>query len=415
MLRVRKLRPIGQPVPSRRAMLETLVRNLDMVRLTVSAVALVTAVGCTGLIDNHSGEDSPELAAAKQAFVDQAQPVLSANCGGCHQSQQGADFLKGAGLDVRDTLLNYDPQIVNLTAPGSSRLLTKGPHSGPGLTGEQTSAILGWIKLEKDAQVDPSAGAPDIEIPQFAPVLCPAGTADEMCPTNDLDLAVVGLAGAKIHFTAEALPSGLYVKNLKVEAATDGAYIEHPLFVSWPAAGDPVPDGIDRFFDVKLDLMANGSDMIGGGTVAFLGFVPTDMLTIHFKAVKPYQAATGPGGTGPGGTTTATGCKQLAKFKTAAQAPLQTSCASCHAGGNGNATSAMNLTGIDKADDAMILNACNQVRTRINFQTTDQSGFYIAPDPNSGTSHQFKFGTPALFTSFKSAVDPWVQAEKTSP
>ena len=396
-------------------MLETLVRNLDMVRLSVSAVAMVAVMGCTGLIDNHSGEDSPELAAAKVAFADQAMPVLGANCGGCHQSQQGAAFMAGMGLDVRDTLLNYDPQVVNLTAPGSSRLLTKGPHSGPGLTGEQTAAVLSWIKLEKDAQVDPTANAPDIEIPQFAPTLCPMGTDVAACPTNDLDLGVVGLAGAKLHFVAQALPSGLYVNQLQLVAATDGAYIEHPLFVSWPAAGDPIPDSIDRFFDVKMDVKANGSDMIGGGTAAFLGFVATDMLTIHFKAVKPYQTDPSMGGTGPGGTTGATGCKQLATFKQATKGQLQTSCASCHAGGNGNATSAMNITGIASTDDAMLQAACNQVRTRINFQTTDQSGFYIAPDPASGTSHQFKFATPALFTAFKSAIDPWVQAEKTSP
>lgn len=406
----RKLRPIGAVVPSRRAMLETLVRNLDMVRLTVSAAIVVSLVGCTGMIDNHAGEDSPELTAAKLAFTDTAGPSLMTNCGGCHVSMQGVDFLKD---DARDTLLTYDPQVVNLVAPSSSRLLTKGPHSGPGLTGAQTSVILDWIKKEKDAQVDPEMGAPDIQIPQFAPTLCPSGTDLAMCPANDLDLGVVGLAGAKLHFIAQALPSGLYINQLKVTAATDGAYIEHPLFVSWPGPTNPVPDSIDRFYDVKLDVMANGTDQIGGGTAAFLGFVASDMLTIHFKAVKPYQV-TG-GGTGGGGTTGATGCKQLATFKLATKGQLQTNCASCHAGGNGSATAAMNITGIGSADDAMLQLACNQVRSRINFQTTDQSGFYLAPDPGSGTSHQFKFPGAGAFTAFKSAIDPWVQAEKTSP
>ena len=34
--------------------------------------------------------------------------------------------------------------------------------------------------------------------------------------------------------------------------------------------------------------------------------------------------------------------------------------------------------------DATLINACNQVRTRINFQTTDLSGFYVAPNPGDG-------------------------------
>lgn len=393
-------------------MLETLVRNLHMVRL--SAAAVVMTAGCTGLVDNHSGADSPAVAAAKQAWTSEALPALTAGtCVGCHASQAGQEFLKGP--DVRATLIGFSPQVVNLDAPGSSRILTKGAHSGPALSGDQVTSILDWIKLEKDAATDPGPDEPDLEIAPFAPTLCPMGTTDDMCPTNDLDLAVVGLAGAKLHFTAEALPSGLYIKNLKVIAATDGAYVEHPLFVSWPSPTNPVPDSIDRFFDVKLDLMANATDYVDGGTAAFLGFVPTDQISIHFKAVKPYQDPNAMTGGGGGTTTGATGCRQLAMFKTATQGQLQTNCASCHAGGNANATSAMNISNIASTDDTMLQTTCNQVRSRINFQTTDQSGFYIAPDPNSGTSHQFKFASATAFQAFKSAIDPWVQAEKTSP
>ena len=119
--------------------------------------------------------------------------------------------------------------------------------------------------------------------------------------------------------------------------------------------------------------------------------------------------------TGGGGTTTS-GCKQLASFKTNAKGPLNTNCASCHAGtANANARSAMDLTGIAAADDATLLTVCNQARTRINFTDTTQSGFFIAPNPAQATNHPFKFGNvQANFDSFKAAVDVWVQAEKTS-
>jgi mono/diheme cytochrome c family protein len=199
----RKLPPIGTQLSSRRAMLETLVRNLHMVQLS-AAVAMVA--GCTGLVDNHAGADSPALAAAKEAWTSEALPALTAGtCVGCHASQAGEEFLKGP--DVRATLLGFSPQAVNLDAPGSSRVLTKGAHSGPALSGDEVTSILDWIKLEKDAASDPGVDEPDLEIAPFVPTLCPMGTDDDACPTNDLDLGGLGLTGAKLHFTAEALPS----------------------------------------------------------------------------------------------------------------------------------------------------------------------------------------------------------------
>src|SRR6185369_16623852 len=120
-------------------------------------------------------------------------------------------------------------------------------------------------------------------------------------------------------------------------------------------------------------------------------------------------------GGGGGGGMTAAGCKALAQFKANAKTPLQNSCGSCHANaGNANARGAMDLTGIAATDDATLTNVCNQARTRINFQDTNSSGFYIAPNPAMATNHPFKFGTQAGFDAFKAGVDPWVQAEKTA-
>jgi hypothetical protein len=75
----------------------------------------------------------------------------------------------------------------------------------------------------------------------------------------------------------------------------------------------------------------------------------------------------------------------------------------------------MDLTGVGATDDPTIQIACNQARTVINFQDTTQSGFYLAPNPGSGTSHQFKFPTMAAYQAFHDSVDVWVQAEKVAP
>ena len=105
------------------------------VRQSIQALALVAFTGCTGLIDSKAGSGTPEEIAAKKAWIETALPILTTNCGGCHNgSQAGIDFLKGdSDLGIRDTLIAFTPGVVNFDAPQSSRLLTKGPHNGPAL------------------------------------------------------------------------------------------------------------------------------------------------------------------------------------------------------------------------------------------------------------------------------------------
>lgn len=409
---------------SRRAMLDTLVKHLDMVRLSTSALAALAlaASACSGLIDESGGEDqslTPEEVAARQAYVQNAKPVLDSFCASCHSgSDPSVDFMAGGtAMEQRNALMTFDPQVVNLEAPGSSRVLTKGAHSGPALTASQASEILAWITAERTA-ANVTGGEMGLETARFNALLCTSGQpGDATCPYNYVDIAplVEGWAGARIAFIATPLSQDLYVTNLALESGSEGVYLEHPLFVSWPAQGDPIPDTLDRFFNVKLNMMAGATpEIIGGGTAAFVNFTPTNQLSIHFKVVDRYRADAGGGGGGGGGGDT--GCKELALFKSAAQPQLQNNCASCHANaGNGNARSAMDITGINNTgDDTVMKTVCDQTRTRINFQTTDMSGLYIAPNPGAATGHDFKFGTPAAFDAFKAALDPWVQAEKTA-
>ncbi len=401
---------------ARRAMLDTLLRHLPMVRLSAGALAAVLFMGCSGLIDGGGEDVSAEEQAARQLWYSKAKPILDTNCASCHAgSDPTVAFIKGTdALDQRATLLSSE--IVSLEAPQSSRLLTKGAHSGPALLASQASDLLEWISAERDAAGVSGTADTGLETARFTPLLCTAGNpGDPTCPITYVDISglVANWAGAKIRFVAQPLSQDLYVTNLTLEGGPEGVYIEHPLFVSWPIEGDPIPDTLDRFFNVKMNLASDAMpEQINGGTAAFVNFAPNNQLTIHFKVVDKYRPDDGMGG---GGGTAAAGCKALAQFKANAQAPLNTNCASCHANaGNANARSAMDLTGITATDDMTLQNVCNQARTRINFQDTNASGFYIAPNPAMGTNHQFKFPTQANFDAFKAAVDVWVQAEKTA-
>lgn len=389
----------------------------------LATLALALGAGCTGLISAGGGANTgtPEEQAAKTAFIEKALPVLNANCVACHNgSQSGIDFLKGdSDLGIRDTVIAFDPPVVNFDAPQSSRILTKGAHNGPALLADQASALLEWLNAEKAALPDPGSTGTTLTTAKFIPVYCTGGDpGTATCPINTVDLSPLGVAGATITFTAQPVSSGLYLNRLTVNGAAAGVYIEHPLFASYLADGTTVVDTIDRFYAVKLDLMPTTSSTLAGGQAGFQGFgaSSSDMMSISFKALTAYVADTGTGGgsnSGGGG-----GCKVLATFKTAAQGALTTSCATnCHGGGQANAKSAMDLSGlVGTVDDTSIMNACNQARTQINFQTTDLSGFFVAPNPADNTNHPFKFnGNQGNFNSFKAAVDPWVQAEKTAP
>lgn len=413
----------GRPLQSRKAMLDTLVRHLDMIRLTVPLLAIVFAVGCVGTIGGPGtgGGDAstltPAEAAAQADWSAKAFPAMTV-CAGCHGGQvANVGFLVGANAAAaRATLLAFDPQVVNTDAPQSSRILTKGLHDGPALDATSASALLEWIQLERTA-VDPTgSGSTLVQTAQFQALLCSSGSAGSpTCPVNHVPLDPAGAPGATIDLVVQSLGTGIYVNQLSLVGGTAGAYIEHPLFVSYPAGAVPKPDSLDRFFATKMDEMAGMSEQIDGGTAAFMGFSSADPLGISFKIVEPFRADPGTG-SGSGGTTTgATGCKQLASFKTNAQPGLQANCASCHGGGDPNAKSAMDLTNINAADDPTLLLACNQVLTRINTTDVENSGFFIAPKPGDGTNHPFKFNPLALYTTFHDAVVIWANAEKTSP
>jgi hypothetical protein len=435
---------------SRKSMLETLLRRLDMVRLTVVAAALVMMTACSGLIDDGgNGGLTPAQAKARKLFLTKALPVLSANCNTCHDgSRANLGFMAGdTDIAKHDALLAYQPAVVNLDAPGSSRVLTKGQHEGPPLDGQQTSDILEWLQAEKEAAGD-SGGGPDPKL-QTTPIAispCTSGLPDNPpsapnpnCPVNSIPLDMVGdgIAGANIKFVVQVLGSGLYFNEFKVVPGTAGVYIEHPLIVAYgtrdasavtdncelvDAASNTYAcaDTIDRYNAVKMDLDMTATpdqQLIAGGAGAFVGFLPSDQIGIHFKAASVFVPDSG----GTGGTT---GCKDLATFKTiraAFNAPVGggQACTNCHAGSNQSATTTMNLSKINDADDANVLLACNEVRSRLDFSNFLNSSIVLAPAPGNG-NHPFNF-VAADHTTFENLInnpDPtqsWYVKERDLP
>ena len=74
---------------------------------------------------------------------------------------------------------------------------------------------------------------------------------------------------------------------------------------------------------------------------------------------------------------------------------------------NANATSARWTSPASRQPTTRSCSACNQIRTRINFQDTNASGFYIAPIPGNGTNHPFKFdGSAGQLRHLQSR--PWI-------
>jgi hypothetical protein len=168
-----------------------------------------------------------------------------------------------------------------------------------------------------------------------------------------------------------------------------------------------VPDPIDRYFAEKDNVAGGATQLVAGGSAIFVGFVPTDKLEIHFKVAGAFKPDSG---TPPA----AGGCKQIDKFMAAST--QFTICASCHAGkGDPSAIASMAIDGYNAAKGTpQLTTACAQVLSRVNLVAPDTSGIYVEPDPAKGSNHQFHF-TATQFQAFKTAVDVWVQAEKTSP
>ena len=380
---------------SRRAMLDTLLRHLPMVRLRVTGVLglAVVAAGCVGDITGSDG-DSAATAAAKAKFAADVQPILDGFCSACHSGGMPNIEFMMPNPDARTQMLGWTG-LIDLTAPTSSTLLTKGAHTGPALTPDQSAVMLDWIELEVVAAGgEPS---PTVETDRITPV----------SGLNTVDLTALGLTGTSLTFLYEPLATGMYLSDLKVTGGTGGAHLVNPLFVIW-SEGVAEPDPINRFGNIDLTVLEGTTSQIGGGTAVFVDVVPGSDISVHFR-VAEFADGTDPDDDGGviGG-----GCNNVTAFTQNAQGALSAACNTCHGtGGMADAIAATDMQQINDLTADGQAAVCAQVKTRVNILDPVNSGLFLAPDPASGTAHPFKFPAAGDFTNFRNQVLLWINEE----
>ena len=261
------------------------------------------AAACTGDIEDKSLVGlTPAQALAKTRWLKDAEPVFQAKCFMCHDGSMATavptpdPYLAGSGdMAIRDTAIAYVPELVNLGAPKSSRVLSKGMHEGPALTAQEATKILGWIEAEHDAR---GSGM----VIETTPTLMASGSA------TTIPLDSVGAAGSTITFVAMPITGGLYLTGVTFNAsATDGLYFAHPLFVSHPAAAagsgsgagsgsdaGGLPDPLDRYYSIVENIGSGGSASPPPplDTPTIDGFSITDPISVRFDVVDKYRPGT---------------------------------------------------------------------------------------------------------------------------
>ncbi len=407
-------------------MLETLIRHLDMVRLTLGTVLLaVMMTGCVGIIGDDPDDGlTPNQRKARDLFTSKALPIMEASCTTCHATTANVDFLKGASpLEIYETIKNFQPQQLNYIDAAKSRLITKGDHSGPAFQavprmGELDSdyeVILEWLRAEQRAGGDSDGGdggdGPKyIVTGKIRPTVCAGTRAD--CTVNEFPLTTVNLDGtgvdAKITFLYEVLESSNapYLANLKLVGGAEGGYVESPLFLGYEAGSTaPTVDG-DTFFDIKANVMPNMESVIGSGFAGLTDIKAKDEagmineLAMSFQVVGKYKPE--------GGTPDPTICKAVASFVTNVKPILLQSCGNCHndTAGNGGAKGNMTIT---PAND---MASCQQAKANAsNLNNIPATAIFIAPKPGA-SGHPFKLPNSA---AWEQAVTTWLTEEKNAP
>jgi hypothetical protein len=251
-------------------------------------------VACTGEIqsDNLVGLPITEQV-AQQAWVDKALPILGIKCLMCHDgSMPNIGYIAGTDdLMRRETLVSYVPRVVNLGAPQSSRIVTKGSHTGPALDVTEASDLIVWIRTEAKARPNTT---PPLRTAMVTPMVCtdPANVGGPACPINMIDLTPLGAAGT-FEFVIQQVGSDSYYTNLKVKAGAEGLYIEHILFETYAGGAEPViPDPIDRYFATTLNLMPGTEMPLGTGTASLAGFSAIDPVSFRFDVVEKFRPGT---------------------------------------------------------------------------------------------------------------------------
>lgn len=322
-------------------------------------------------------------------------------CGTCHQLGGAADAPFLAMPDPYVSITSW-PGIV-VANPSQSTLLTHpadpshGAGQAPDLSPDLRVKAKAWLEKEAIDLPMPDAGNTHFIAP-FKPFL--AGAFNNIY----LDPLGPGLQSSSISFNAEELgdpPSMLHLWNLQVHPVADVfIHVAHPLFTVYPAGKTPSPDPVDSFSTLETTFSLATPLDLGTGELFLTNWVKDARMDLAFETIKATNAQGGIPGK----------CKDVASFTQHVVPSMQLCAMMCHAGTKPEAQAAMDLAELNTMPPTR---ACDQVHARIVPGDPASSPLLIVTDPAQPAVHLFKFtGSTTKYNAFKTAVTPWIDAEK---
>jgi mono/diheme cytochrome c family protein len=332
------------------------------------------------------GTDGGAQQAMAEKLFRAIEPELKSKCGGCHGTGGAApQALWLAGPDSYVTIKAYNGIITE--DPYASKLLKHPdghPASSLGLGNEMLrDKAIQWLNVEAlNLQGTP---LPTTE------VVDPAGG------SIPLDKAGMGMAGGKITFTATTMVDSLRLGNVQIQAPpTSAIHVVSPLFVMVPSQGAEVTDTSFSTSDVTVPA---GQTLQLAPVYYIFNWQAGAKMRVAFQKIEtttvvPMDA----------GTTT---CKALADFQNTVVPQWNAlNCRSCHGGGNGGATGALDMTALGGTPNYAL--ACTQARNKINFTNKAQSPIIVRPKQGTGHPYSVPAGNVAAYDT---AMLTWINKE----
>ncbi len=343
--------------------------------------------GSWGTGGTYNADGGPQAPLAQQLF-EALEPSLVSKCGGaCHVDGTTLNAPKWlAGPDDYQTITTY-PGIVTTDVYSSKLLNRPANHPAECLIDPGNETLLAQVTTWLTAEAAALAAIP---LPSTTPV-------DPSTGSVDLSTAATGITGAKITFTATPMSGLMKFENVMLVApGSTGIHILSPIFSMIPSSG-PEVDNTD-FSTTEMSIAAGTSAQISP-VFYFPNWVTGSKLKLQFEKI---ESATVAGSDAGGGGTT---CKDLTDFQNSAAPAMKSSCVGCHGGGNGTATSSMDLTALNTNDYAT---ACTQARTQVNLSNLTQSNILLAP--LQMVNHPVKVFSSTSSTGYQ-AILTWVNKE----
>jgi cytochrome c553 len=337
------------------------------------------------------GDSATAMAARAEAAFRALEGDFKKACANCHGDAPvgGAPpFLKGPDSYV--AIRNHPGVIVEDVS--TSKILTKGQHAGPALSGpyqDLGNRLTGWLNLEADILRSKA-------LPTTDPVALVIGA-------NSIDVSKCGkgVDGSKVTFDAQKNGNIITLTKLSfVAPASTAVRVRHPIFMIVPDQGKPTKDPVDSLSTVDSKVAAGATAVLGPGQMFLLNWVDSNKIAISFESLEVAPPIDGGSEGGAGG------CKSVATFQSSATPVLQgNTCLTCHQGQNPTATAALDLSKLTTDPPT----ACGQALAKINKADKPNSVLIKRPTV-AGDGHPY--AVPAgNVTAFSDGILGWANNE----